>query len=146
MYSPKITVIVAVFNGSATLRRCLKSICSQSYSNQELIVMDGGSSDDSVKIIQQNSHRIAYWESKPDRGIYHAWNKALSHATGEWICFLGSDDYFWQDDVLEKMVPALRIADWHSSKLLMYALGKNKKHFVASNASASRINASLRCF
>lgn len=73
--------------------------------------MDGGSSDDSVKIIQQNSHRIAYWESKPDRGIYHAWNKALSHATGEWICFLGSDDYFWQDDVLEKMVPALRIAE-----------------------------------
>ncbi len=72
--------------------------------------MDGGSTDDSVKIIKDNSNRITYWESKPDRGIYHAWNKALSYAKGEWICFLGSDDFLWQDDVLEKMVSMLALA------------------------------------
>jgi len=118
MYNPKITVIVAVFNGAATLSRCLKSIYSQSYSNKELIVIDGGSTDDSVNIIQDSSSEIAYWESKPDRGIYHAWNKALSHATGEWICFLGSDDYFWQDDVLEKMIPSLHISQTNGIRLV----------------------------
>ncbi len=110
MYLPKITVIVAVFNGSVTLSQCIKSIYSQSYANKELIIMDGGSTDDSVKIIKDNSNRITYWESKPDRGIYHAWNKALSYAKGEWICFLGSDDFLWQDDVLEKMVSMLALA------------------------------------
>lgn len=118
MYLPKITVIMAVFNGSATLSRCIKSIYSQSYLNIELIIMDGGSTDGSVKIIQDNSHRIAYWESKADRGIYHAWNKALSHATGEWICFLGSDDFFWQDDVLEKMIPALQSSQKEDIRLV----------------------------
>jgi hypothetical protein len=110
MYLPKITVIVAVFNGSATLSRCIKSIHSQSYLNKELIIMDGGSTDNTVKIIEENSHGIAYWESKTDRGIYHAWNKALSFSSGEWVCFLGSDDFLWQDDVLDKVVPMLEIA------------------------------------
>lgn len=110
VYLPKINIIVAVFNGAATLYRCIKSVSSQSYLNKELIIMDGGSSDDTVKIIENNSHRIAYWESKADKGIYNAWNKGLSHAKGEWICFLGSDDYFWQDDVLEKMISRLEIA------------------------------------
>ena len=110
MYFPKITIIVAVFNGAGTLSRCLKSIHSQSGLNKELIVMDGGSRDRSKEIIQAHSRHIAYWESAPDRGIYHAWNKALSHASGEWVCFLGSDDFFWQDDVLERLAPFLEAA------------------------------------
>ena len=117
-HNPKISVILAVFNGSATLSRCIKSIYSQSYLNKELIIIDGGSTDDTVKIIKDNSHRVAYWESKADRGIYHAWNKALSHSTGDWVCFLGSDDYFWQDDVLEKMIPALRITENNDVRLV----------------------------
>ena len=117
-YAPKITIIVAVYNGSRTLSRCIKSINLQSYPNTELIIIDGGSSDGSVKIIEENSERIAYWESKRDRGIYHAWNKALFHATGNWICFLGSDDYFWENDVLEKMIPTLRFAEEKGIRLV----------------------------
>jgi len=118
VYLPKVTIIVAVFNGAATLERCLKSITVQSHRDKELIVMDGGSTDESVKILEGNTHAIDYWESKTDRGIYHAWNKAVSHATGEWICFLGADDYFWQYDVLERMVPSLQQAQRRGIRLV----------------------------
>jgi glycosyltransferase involved in cell wall biosynthesis len=118
IYAPKITIIVAVYNGSLTLSRCIKSIILQSYPNMELIIIDGGSSDGSVKIIEDNSDRIAYWESKRDKGIYHAWNKALFHATGDWICFLGSDDYFWENNVIEKIIPTLQYAEEKDIRLV----------------------------
>lgn len=104
---PRITVVVAVFNGAQTLRRCLDSITAQTYPNRELIVMDGGSTDGTREILAEYDAEIAFWESKPDRGIYHAWNKALGHATGDWVCFLGADDYFWSDEVLARMAQHL---------------------------------------
>ena len=61
---------------------------------------------------------IAYWESSPDRGIYHAWNKALSHARGNWICFLGADDQFWHEHVLSEMVPHLMEAVAHGIQVV----------------------------
>jgi len=69
--------------------------------------MDGGSSDGTIDILRANAGKISYWESKPDRGICHAWNKAVDHSNGDWICFLGADDFFWQPDVLQRMVPKL---------------------------------------
>ena len=107
---PRITVIVATFNAAQTLQRCLDSIAGQTYPNTELIVMDGASTDGTVEIIEANSDKVSYWESELDRGVYHAWNKALDHASGEWICFLGADDYFWQSDVLERLEPHLEKA------------------------------------
>ncbi len=115
---PKVTVIVAVYNGAKTLSACLDSICRQTYRNKELVIMDGGSSDGTVGILQENSGRISYWESSPDRGIYHAWNKALSHASGEWIYFLGADDIFHDDDVLEKF--SAKMAGLESPPLVAY--------------------------
>ena len=73
--------------------------------------MDGGSSDGTVDILHANAGKISYWESKPDRGIYHAWNKALDRSNGDWICFLGADDFFWQPDVLQCMVQRLEELD-----------------------------------
>lgn len=72
--------------------------------------MDGGSTDGSVDILKDNSDIIKYWESKPDRGIAHAWNKAINHASGEWVCFLGADDFLWSEDVLERMASRLKNA------------------------------------
>ncbi len=105
--SSTISVIVAVFNGAKTLPRCLDSIVSQSYPNVELIVMDGGSTDGTVSLLQARTGEIAYWESQPDRGIYHAWNKALARATGDWICFLGADDFFWDSHALASLAAHL---------------------------------------
>jgi glycosyltransferase involved in cell wall biosynthesis len=72
-----------------------------------LIVIDGGSTDGTKDVIQKNAQRITYWVSEPDRGVYNAWNKALVQAKGEWICFLGSDDYLWDELAMERMAEQL---------------------------------------
>lgn len=104
---PLITVIVAVFNGTKTLQQCLDSFFEQTYARKEIIVIDGGSRDGTVEILEMNSENISYWESQVDEGIYDAWNKGIARARGDWICFLGADDFFWQPDVLEQLAVIL---------------------------------------
>ena len=106
---PLISVVVAVFNGVETLMRCIDSVSRQTYKKNELIVIDGGSVDGTRDLIESNSQHIAYWESERDRGIYHAWNKALLHVKGEWICFLGADDYLWDRDALGRIASHLSV-------------------------------------
>ncbi len=89
----KVTVITAVFNGAATLSRCIESVLTQDYPDFEYIVMDGGSSDGTIDILQSYGDRIV-WRSERDSGIYDAWNKALALASGEWIAFIGADDFY----------------------------------------------------
>ena len=105
--APLISIIVAVYNGKATLQQCIDSVVQQTYPNKELIVIDGGSSDGTVELLGVNSNKLSFWISEPDNGIYNAWNKGLEQASGEWICFLGADDYFWNDTVLERMAAQL---------------------------------------
>jgi glycosyltransferase involved in cell wall biosynthesis len=101
--TPLISIIVAVFNGAKTLQQCIDSVTQQTYSNKELIIIDGGSQDGTVDLLDANSAKISYWVSEQDRGIYSAWNKGLAQAKGEWICFLGADDYFWDLSVLDRI-------------------------------------------
>ena len=118
---PLISVIVAVLNGEKTLSRCIESVLNQTYPHKELILLDGGSTDGTVRIIQNFSEKITYWESQKDRGVYHAWNKALNYAKGEWICFIGCDDFFISDDILTKIAPELEEAQRRNN---YYAYGK----------------------
>lgn len=104
----KVTIIIAVHNGAKTLQACLTSIAKQSYLKREVIVMDAESSDGSVDILLRNDSLITYWESKKDRGIAHAWNKALDHISGDWIIFLGADDRLFDEHVLSDMVSFLK--------------------------------------
>jgi glycosyltransferase involved in cell wall biosynthesis len=106
--APLVSIIVAVFNGNATLQQCIDSVKQQTYPNKELIIIDGGSTDGTVKMLTKNADNVGYWVSEPDRGIYNAWNKALVLAHGEWICFLGADDFLWDSTVLERMVEHLQ--------------------------------------
>jgi len=85
-------------------------VVAQRYPDKELIVIDGGSIDGSVDILRRNATNIAYWESEPDRGIYHAFNKGVRRSRGDWIYFLGADDRFWQEDVLERIAAHLERA------------------------------------
>lgn len=105
---PRISIIVAVYNGVATLQQCIDSVTQQIYQNKELIIIDGGSRDGTVDLLRANNEHIEYWVSEPDRGIFDAWNKGLEQASGEWICFLGADDYLWTKAVLEQMAAALQ--------------------------------------
>lgn len=109
---PFISVVTASLNSARTIEHCIDSVNGQSYPNVEIIVVDGGSTDGTVEIIKKKENKIAYWESQKDHGIYHAWNKALGHVSGEWTIFLGADDFLWSNDVLEKLVPHLSIAQY----------------------------------
>jgi glycosyltransferase involved in cell wall biosynthesis len=104
---PKISIITAVYNSAETLQSCIDSVRCQSYPNVEFIVIDGASTDESVDIIERNEDAITSWTSEPDRGVYHAWNKGLDLAEGDWIHFLGADDRFMDGDVLSRVAEAL---------------------------------------
>ena len=96
---PKVSIVMPSFNQAKFIERSILSVLNQSYPNVELIVIDGGSTDGSVEIIQRYQDRINYWESKPDRGQAHAINKGLAIATGEWVGWQNSDDLFSVDAV-----------------------------------------------
>ncbi|TQD23863.1 glycosyltransferase family 2 protein [Methanolobus vulcani] len=113
-----ISVIIAVYNGAKTLQRCIDSVSNQTFKNKELIIIDGGSTDGTIDILKANNDKIAYWISEPDNGIYNAWNKALEHANGEWIYFLGSDDYLWENKVFEELETYLIKAESESIQLV----------------------------
>lgn len=88
-----ISIIIATYNAEKTLERCLNSILSQKTIKVELIIIDGGSNDSTVKIIKSFGGDIDYSISEPDMGIYDAWNKGVAISKGKWIMFLGADDF-----------------------------------------------------
>lgn len=98
------SVIVATLNSVRTLAACIDSVSAQEGVSTELLVIDGGSTDGTVQILQAMDDSIAYWVSEPDRGVYSAWNKALERAAGRWICFLGADDSLAQPGTLKTLV------------------------------------------
>ena len=107
---PSVSIIVAVFNRATTLQSCLDSIFEQTVQPLEVIVCDGASTDGSREVVEANRARLAHWQSQPDRGVPHAWNMALTHASGEWIGFLGADDRFAQPDTVATLLDAARDA------------------------------------
>lgn len=107
MIKTKITIITAVYNCVDKIEQCISSVVNQTYDNLEYIVIDGGSTDGTVDVIKKYNDKISYWCSEPDKGIYDAWNKGLSHATGDYINFVGSDDAICSKDTIEKIVSYL---------------------------------------
>ena len=103
---PGVSVIIAVFNRATTLQSCLDSVFAQTVRTIEVIVSDGGSRDGSREILAANAPRLSFWQSQPDRGVAHAWNIGLAHATGDWVCFLGADDRFASHDVVATLLKA----------------------------------------
>ena len=91
---PKISIITPSFNQGQFLEETILSVLNQRHANLEYIIIDGGSKDDSVKIIRQYERHLAYWTSEKDRGQVHAINKGLAHATGDFFGFINSDDVY----------------------------------------------------
>lgn len=96
-----VSIIIATFNASKTLRTALNSIKKQKFQDWECIIVDGASKDNTIKIIQEyaiNDSRFRYI-SEPDKGIYDAFNKGWKMAKGEWISYLGCDDELTADGI-----------------------------------------------
>jgi glycosyltransferase involved in cell wall biosynthesis len=91
---PKISIVCPSFQQGRYIEETIRSVLLQNYPAVEFIVMDGGSSDGTVVILQRYAPWLARWESQPDRGQSHAINKACDHATGEIIGWINSDDYY----------------------------------------------------
>lgn len=88
-----VSIIIVTYNAANHLKACLESIVMQSYPALELVVIDGSSTDGTVEIIKSYSDPIHFWSSEPDKGIYDAMNKGLKHISGDWVYFLGADDF-----------------------------------------------------
>lgn len=102
----KVSILTAVYNNRETVEDCLRSVLGQTYPNIEYLVIDGGSTDGTTRVIEPYRAKIARWVSEPDTGIYSALNKGLNLATGEAVGILHSDDIYAHDRVVEKVVEA----------------------------------------
>ena len=98
MTYPTFSIIIPSFNQAAYLRELLESIKRQSYSGLEVIVIDGGSTDSTVDVLNEYNDFIYFWESVKDDGQVFAINRGLSLATSEWVCWQNSDDLFSHED------------------------------------------------
>lgn len=90
--NPLISVITVVLNGEKTIEETIKSVVSQKYDSYEYIIIDGKSTDGTIEIIEKYKSSLSVFISEPDSGLYDAMNKAVSHARGQFIFFLGADD------------------------------------------------------
>lgn len=97
---PRLSVITINYNDASGLKKTMESVFTQTYTDYEYIIIDGGSTDGSKEIIEQQSGKLAYWVSENDKGVYHAMNKGIKIAQGAYLLFLNSGDYFYSDNSL----------------------------------------------
>lgn len=98
----KISIITINYNDKIGLSKTINSVLNQSWQKFEFIVIDGGSNDGGLEVIEQFKDKIDYWVSEPDKGVYNAMNKGIKVAKGEYLIFMNSGDTFYDDQVLEK--------------------------------------------
>ena len=97
----KLSIITINYNNSDGLRKTIESVVNQTYRDYEYIIIDGGSTDESVEVIKEHADKIDYWVSEKDKGIYNAMNKGVQVAHGKYCQFLNSGDVLLNNHVLE---------------------------------------------
>lgn len=106
--APLITVVTVCYNAEDNIEKTIRSVISQNYCNKEYVVIDGASTDATLKIIESFRNSINTFISEPDNGIYHAMNKAVSKSTGEWIIFMNAGDVFVDNTILKQVSDSLQ--------------------------------------
>lgn len=100
----KVSIITVSFNSCNTIKKTFESVKNQNYNDIELIVVDGGSTDSTISVIEEYKFCIDKFISEPDHGIYDAMNKGILMSTGDLIGILNSDDFLINDSVITKVV------------------------------------------
>ena len=111
-WTPRFTFITVTYNAAAVLEDTIQSVITQTYKHLEYIVVDGGSTDGTLQIVDRYRHCIQRVISEPDRGLYDAMNKGMRLATGDYICFLNAGDCLHEDDTVQQMVHSIREGEW----------------------------------
>lgn len=101
-----VTIVTVNFNNSVGLEQTVKSVVCQTYPDAQYVIIDGGSTDGSVDVIRSFDTKIHHWISEPDTGVYDAMNKGIKRATGEYLLFLNSGDYFYGAESLSHLLSA----------------------------------------
>ena len=101
MTDPKFTIITVTYNAGKVLEATIQSVISQTYENVEYILVDGGSKDNTLDLVQSYRNRISQLVSEPDQGLYDAMNKGIMIAKGEWINFMNCGDSFYDNSVIK---------------------------------------------
>ncbi|UHG94039.1 glycosyltransferase family 2 protein [Spirosoma oryzicola] len=109
--APLLSIITVNLNNRAGLEQTIQGVINQKFTSFEFLIIDGGSNDGSHEIIDFYTDAISYWVSEPDRGIYHAMNKGIERATGQYCLFLNSGDWFVDEQVLERCFNERQTAD-----------------------------------
>ena len=99
----KISIVTVTYNSISTIENCLSSIIEQTFKDIDYVVVDGSSTDGTLDLLKKNSKYISTLISQPDNGIYHAMNKGISLAKGDIIGFLNSDDFYVNDQIIDKV-------------------------------------------
>lgn len=113
----KVTVVTVSYNADKVIEPTIKSVINQTYSNFEYIIIDGGSTDNTLNIITKYSDKISAWSSEPDKGIYDGMNKGLRRATGDWIIFMNAGDRFLHKNVLKNFFEE---KEWEDNIAVVY--------------------------
>jgi len=108
MGDPVFSIIIPTFNSEVSLGLTLRSILNQRFSNYEILILDGDSTDNTLLIAKQIKDPRIQIFSDPDAGAYDAMNKAITLAKGKWLYFLGSDDWFFNEFVLENIFESIK--------------------------------------
>ena len=146
----KLSIITINYNNAEGLERTLSSVLSQTYKEIEHVIVDGASTDDSVKVIQEYVHKVecvndermtVVWSSEPDMGIYNAMNKGIRKATGDYIQILNSGDLLSAPDVTERMVAALSdgVGILYGNMLRDFGNGKVQRDTTKANGGAREV-------
>ena len=105
---PIISIITVIYNGADLLTGTIESVIGQTYPAIEYIIVDGGSTDGTVAVIEKYTDRIGQWVSEPDKGLYDAMNKGLKMATGDFVWFMNAGDHIYAPDTVEKIMEKWR--------------------------------------
>ncbi|KJD33395.1 hypothetical protein PK35_05935 [Tamlana nanhaiensis] len=100
----QLTIITINYNNLDGLKKTVDSVKNQSYQDFEYVVIDGGSTDGSKEYLEENFQKFNYWVSEKDKGVYHAMNKGIEKAKGQYVLFLNSGDHFYSPKVLDKYI------------------------------------------
>jgi len=114
---PKISIVTPSFNSKGLITDTINSVLGQNYPNLEYIIIDGGSTDGTVQIIEQYSNKLSYWHSQKDGGQYDAINQGFAKSTGEIMCWLNADDMLLPNSlfVVAEVFEQLKEVQWLSS-------------------------------
>ena len=115
----KVSVITVNYNNLKGLKRTISSVLSQSFSDFEYIIVDGGSSDGSKEYIESKQEYINQWVSEKDHGVYNAMNKAIRMAQGEYCIFMNSGDHFFSSQSLENAAKMLNGSDYYVGETII---------------------------